>query len=120
MPSLSCLPQSGGISLVSGAIYSGTDLPVGGIQLVRAGADGINPIYIWIPPAAALSGVVSGIAATQTSGGVWSSGGFSDGMELGAGGSYFIPKTRLVSGIESIRVVCPANASGARLFWEAM
>ena len=116
MPSLLLFPQSGGIALVSGAIYSGTGLPVGGVQLkLAAGAPSL--IYVALP---GLSGSTSGLAPTSTSGGSMTSGGLTDGMELSAGDSYFVPRSRLVSGISTISLVVPAAASGGRLFWEAV
>lgn len=101
---------SGGFPLVGSNIYSGTTYPVGGIQLQYANS-GIGPIYIGLPP-------LSGSAVTIPSGGALSSGGLADGMELFPGGTYFVPKLRLTSGIETIRVAAPAAASGTKLFWE--
>lgn len=110
MPSLMCFPQSGHIALVSGDIFSGTGRPQGGVQLKLAdGAPGA--IYVGLPNA-------SGTVMTLTSGGSLSSGGLADGMELSPGGAYFIPRIRLVSGIQTIRVGVPAASSGARLYWE--
>lgn len=112
MPSTQVISQSGGIGLVSGTIYSGQLLPIGGIQFY---ADRFNPsgvaVYIGLPN---LSGTVS----TSTSGGSLSSGGLSDGMPLYPDSSYFVPKCRLVSGIQTPRLIAAAAASGARVFWE--
>jgi len=110
MPSTQLFSQSGGIGLVSGAIFSGTGFPVGGIQLKLAAA-APGTIYVGLPN-------LSGTVTTSVSGGSLSSGGLADGMELVAGASYFVPNTRLVSGIETIRLDVPAAASGGRLFWE--
>lgn len=112
MPSTQVFVQSGGIGLVSGSIFSGQLLPIGGVQIY---ADRYNPsgyaVYVGLPN---LSGTVS----TSTSGGSLSSGGLSDGMPLYPDSSYFVPKCRMVSGIQTIRLLAPANASGARIFWE--
>ncbi len=110
MPSTILAGLSGGVALVSGAIYSGTGFPIGSIQIRLAkAAPGL--VYVGLPN---LSGAVS----TGGSGGSLSSGGLSDGMELNPGESYQIDKCRLVSGIETPRIVVPAAASGGRLFWE--
>ena len=110
MPSTQVFVQSGGILLVSGGIYSGTPWPVGGVQL-RVQNSGAGPVYIGLPN-------LSGTVATLNSGGSLSSGGLTDAMELFPGDSYFVPKTRLVSGIETIRVLAPATSSGTRIGWE--
>ncbi len=115
MPSCTLISQSGGSFLVSGGIYSGSLWPIGGIQLKLATGAG-NLIYVGLPP---LSGWISG-HVTSTSGGNLSSGGLLDGMEITPGDSYFVPRYRLVSGIESIRLDVPTAASGSRLFWEAL
>ena len=110
MPSTVLFNQSGGIGLVSGNIFSGGPQLVGGVQLkLAAAAPGL--IYVGLPN---LSGTVS----TSVSGGSLSSGGLADGMELSPGDGYFVPKTRLVSGIETVRLIVPATASGGRLFWD--
>mgnify|MGYP001612349298 FL=1 len=110
MPSTQLFPQSGGIALVSGNIFSGSFQPVGGIQLKLAEA-APSLIHVGLPN-------LSGTASTSVSGGSLSSGGLADGMELAPGDSYFVPKTRLTSGIETIRLIVGAVASGGRLFWE--
>ena len=110
MPSTQLFPQSGGIAIVSGNIFSGSFQPVGGVQLKLAkAAPGL--IYVGLPN-------LSGTAISSVSGGSLSSGGLADGMELSPGDSYFIPRTRLTSGIETIRLAVPAVASGGVLFWE--
>ncbi len=118
MPSLLCMSQSGGIGLVSGNIYSGYTFPYD-VTLKLTDTKGSRFIYIGLPP---LSGThLSGFITTNvtiTSGGSLSSGGLFDGMELSEGGSYGISKSRLMSGIESIRVGVPAISSGILLFWE--
>ena len=110
MPSALLFSQSGGIGLVSGAIFSGTPLPIGGIQFKLAKA-APSLIYVCLPN-------LSGSVATGTSGGSLTSGGLSDGMEVSPGDAYFVPRSRLVSGIETPRLIVPAAASGGRLFWE--
>jgi hypothetical protein len=63
---------------------------------------------------------LSGFIATLNSGGGLSSGGLQDGYSMDAGDKYYIPKARLVSGIETIRIQVPASSSGTRLFWEPL
>ncbi len=110
MPSTMLFPQSGGIGLVSGDILSGAGLPVGGLQLRLAkAAPGL--VYVGLPN---LSGQVN----TGASGGSLSSGGLADGMEVNPGDAYFVPKLRLVSGVQTVRLIIPATSSGGRLFWE--
>ncbi len=113
MPSTVLISQSGGMGLVSGTIYSGTPWPVGGVQLLYSNTAQSGPIYVGLPNQ-------SGTVSTGASGGNLSSGGMADGMEMIPGNSYFVPKVRLSSGIESIRLIVPAAASGARVFWESM
>ncbi len=119
MPSLLCMSQSGGIGLVSGNIYSGV-VPLFPHEItmkLSTGAAGI--VYIGLPP---LSGThLSGFITTNvtiTSGGSLSSGGLFDGMELSPGAIYSVDRSRMMSGIESIRIGVPAASSGSRLFWE--
>ncbi len=110
MPSTILAGLSGGVALVSGAIYSGVLFPLGGVQLHLAkGAPSL--VYACLPN-------FSGDVCTGVSGGSLSSGGLADGMEMNPGDSYFIPKSRLVSGIETIRINVPAAASGGRMFYE--
>lgn len=117
MPSLLFFPQSGGIALVSGELWSGTGFPRSFVQTkLAAGAPGI--VYIALPPPAFQSGQVSGIAATFNSGGSLTSGGLTDGMELSPGDALQIDRSRLTSGSQSIRIVGAAGSSGGRLFWE--
>lgn len=113
MPSTQLFTQSGGIALVSGEIMSGGLWPViGGVQLkLAAGAPSL--IYVGLPN-------MSGDVTTGVSGGSLSSGGLADGMELSPGGTYLVPKSRLISGLQTIRLIVPAAASGGRLFWEAL
>ena len=101
---------SGGVPLVSGSIFSGTMFPVGGIQLKHSNS-GIGPVFVCLPN-------LSGAAPTFNSGGSWASGGLADGLELNPGDSYFVSKNRLVSGVETIRLVAPVASSGTRIGWE--
>lgn len=110
MPSTQVFPQSGGIALVSGAIFSGSYQPAGGIRLKHS-SSGIGPVYVGLCN-------LSGTTPTFLSGGSLSSGGLADGWELAPGDVHFIPKSRLVSGVETIRVLSPAASSGTRIFWE--
>ena len=112
MPSCLTFTVSGGHALVSGNIYSGQNFQlVGGVNLKYSNTAVSGPIYIGLPN---LSGTVN----TFASGGVLSSGGLADGMEMIPGDTYFIPRSRLVSGIETVRVLAPAAASGMRILWE--
>ena len=124
MPSLQMFVQSGGIALVSGEIFSGTQLDLrpertlgpGGVQLkLAAGAPGI--IYAVLPT---LSGATSGLAPTFLSGGSLTSGGLTDGMELSPGDAYFVPRYRMVSGLDTLRLHAAAGSSGGRVFWEVL
>ena len=120
MPSTLVFVQSGGIGLVSGNIFSGTILDLiqprfsqgGGVQLkLAAAAPGI--VYVGLPN-------MSGTVTTFLSGGSLSSGGLADAFELSPGDGYYLPKYRLVSGIETIRLLAPAASSGGRVFWDVM
>ena len=123
MPSTLVFPQSGGINLVSGDIFSGNSLPVGGFQLKLARA-APGPIYVGIrrnnqlPDYGQFSGGLSGSYPTITSGGTLSSGGMLDGMELSPGDAQFIPRIALPSGIQDIKIAVPAASSGGRLFYD--
>lgn len=119
MPSLQLLgAQSGGTPLVSGDVFSGMPLPVGGVQLLLD-SSGAGPVYVGLPVPSWFSGQVSGLyVPTINSGGSLSSGGLTDGVKLGQGNGYFVPKLRMTSGIQSIRIAVPAGSSGAILYWE--
>lgn len=109
MPSLIVGAQSGGVPLVSGAIWSGNvvNKPNGGIQL-RADFSNSGVVYV------AYSGNV-----TIASGGALSSGGMMDGMPVGPGDGYFVPKLAIMSGQPNVWFTVPAAISGfARIFWE--
>ncbi len=117
MPSTQLFSQSGGIQLVApGALLSGLGPPfnpIGGIFL-KYSTSGIAPISVGI---STLSGTPPPV--TFGSGGVFSSGGYNDGIELNRGETLFINKSRLgQSGILSIWLGVPAEASGGRLFWD--
>lgn len=117
MASTQLFSQSGGIQLVSGNIFSGSLIPpMAGVLLkysILSGASG-QAIYINTP---LFSGDLP--VSTQLSGGILSSGGLSDGMEMLPGDSLFIPKGSLgTSGIQAIKVMVPPASSGGRLFWQ--
>lgn len=116
MPSLQVFPQSGGIGIVSGNPYSGTLFPVGGVQLKVDTSGG--PIYVGLAIPLGVTPPVSGGPMTFTSGGSLTSGGLLDGVQLAPGDPYFIPKVRLSSGLQTIRLNCAAASSGTRLYWE--
>jgi hypothetical protein len=114
-------PQSGGIALVSGDIWSGAIIPTGGLQLKLA-RNAPSDVYVGFRHAnpsdtSLFSGYLSG-AVTITSGGSLSSGGLADGIELSPGDTYFVPRVRLGSGIQDVKVAVPAAASGGRLYWD--
>lgn len=118
MPSTIVGVISGGALLVSGNLYSGTAVwaNAGGLQLrLAAGAPGT--VYVGLPN-------LSGCYPSTISGGALASGlsGYflTDGMELAAGESYFIPRNRLTSGLLTPRFVMPAASSGGRVHWEIL
>lgn len=111
MPSILLGNQSGGQILVSGNPWSGSIRPQGGVQL-RLARNASGNAYI------GLSGGV-----TISSGGfLQSGGGLLDGMIMGPGDSYFIPRIGTgVSGAFSIYAAGDAAVSGqGRLYWEVM
>lgn len=75
-------------------------------------------MYVGLNPSSYLSGLTSGQSVTANSGGVFSSGGFSDGIEMAAGDALFVPRSRLSSGILSILLNVPAAASGGVMYWD--
>ena len=102
---------SGPQQLVSGYPWSGTGKPIGGIQL-KLDLNASGRCYI------GLSGNM-----TMLSGGLQLSGslGINDGMQLGPGDSYFIPKSALVltSGAVNIYIWADVACSGqSRLYYE--
>ena len=102
---------SGAQIVVSGNVFSGRLAPVGGVQLAWD-RNASGNVYI------GLSG-----GMTVNSGGMFlSGGGLLDGMQVGPGGVYFIPKIALAtSGAVTIYAQCDAACSGvSRLYWEAM
>lgn len=112
--------QSGGMPLISGNPFSGRQYAPQSELIIKASRTNSGSIYV------ALSGGV-----TVLSGGfALSGGGQRDGMEIGPGGSYSIPRLAFdkgsasgsfaVSGGFGIYVACDPAASGqARVFWEA-
>ena len=123
MPSTLVMPQSGGSYLVSGDVFSGNNLPVGGFQLKLARA-APGPIYVGVrrnnqlPSYVEFSGGLSGSFPTIASGGHLSSGGMLDGIELAPGDAQFIQRIALPSGIQDIKYATPAASSGGRLFYD--
>lgn len=123
MPSLTLWPQSGGQPIADSNLWSGQkDMPVSFLTLMLS-KSGAGPVYVGLPPTRtpATTGMISGYA-NLGSGGPYGSGsasGLLDAFELNPGQSYEIPKYRLVSGLLTPRIVCPAASSGSRLFWEA-
>ena len=112
MPSIQVGLFSGGQILISGNPWSGLPSPAGFI-LLRWDRAAAGNIYV------ALSGGMK-----ISSGGTSSSWGFAysgllDGMQLGPGDTYSIPKLALtVSGSLTIFGSPDAVASGNRLFYE--
>lgn len=126
MPSTIVGNFSGGVLLVSGNILSGTPFDLGndyygahgfmgGIQL-KLSKNAPGPVYVGLPNPY----YESGISTTLNSGGSLASGGLRDGMELFPGEDFFVGRSRLGSGYQSIRIVMEAAHSGGRLFWEPM
>ena len=118
MPSTVMIPTvsgliSGGISLVPSGqayVYSGSPFQVIGGVALRYDMSGPGVVYVGVTN-------LSGLNVTITSG-VSGFASYTDGMPLGRGDAYFVPKLKLVSGLESIRVGVPLAASGGFLFWE--
>ena len=121
MPSLTLWPQSGGNLLCPNNIFSGTKFPASFLTLYLSNS-GAGPVYVALPHPGQ-PGRLSGFQGTENSGGPAGSGGpfngLRDGMMLVPGKSYTIPEYRLVSGILTPRIVCPAGSSGTRLYWDA-
>lgn len=112
MPSTQLFVQSGGQLLVSGNITSGQLWPLGGLFLRNdVTSPSGYPVYIGLPN-------LSGTIATFASGGNLSSGGLADGWPLYPGDKLVVPKSRLVSGLMSIQLLGPTQASGARIYWD--
>jgi hypothetical protein len=102
MPSTQLFTQSGGIGLVSGNIFSGSNVRLNSVKL-KLSATASGSIYVGVPN-------LSGDVVTGASGGVLSSGGMADGFELSPGSTH---------DIESVRLIIPAAVSGTgRLSWE--
>lgn len=109
---------SGGAALCSGDVFSGQlSTVIGGIQVkVATGVSGL--VYL-----GATVGPFSG-GITQNSGGAFTSGGLSDGIELANGDSFFVPRSMFqTSGggypdPSLIKIVVPPAISGQiRVFW---
>lgn len=114
MPSTVMIPISGGIGLVQSGqanLFSGSwDAVRGGLQLRY---DVSGPGVVYMQPWPNRSG---GFSPTVMSGGSGVTN-FSDGVPLARGDSYFIPKVRLCSGLETPRFTVPTTASGGFMFW---
>ena len=105
---------SGPSQLISGNPYSGYHVtPTGGFQL-RLATDASGTAFIY------LSG---GASMTINSGGFFLSGslGLLDGMPLGRGDAYFVPRLAFhTSGQYNIYAhVTVAGSGQTRLYWEA-
>jgi hypothetical protein len=126
MPSTVVGSFSGGTTLVSGNLLSGSTTTAGAYLInypysfltLKNGASGIGPIYVGLPPPAIFSGFVSGIGVTVTSGGSLSSGGLTDGFELTRGEVITLPRARLSSGLLSVVIAVPTASSGTTVFWD--
>lgn len=111
--------RSGGMPLISGNPFSGQQYAPQSVLVIKASRTNSGAIYV------GLSGGV-----TVLSGGfALSGGGQRDGMEVGPGGSYSVPRMAFdkggisgsfaVSGGFGIYVACdPACSGQARAFWE--
>ncbi len=112
MPSLLPGFVSGGAALVSGNPWSGLPYPPMGVKVkVSEVVSGL--VYVGVALGLASGGI------TQTSGGALSSGGLSDGWEMGAGDEYFIPRGRCSGQVNKIYVVVPPAISGTmRIFYD--
>ncbi len=137
MPSmvLGYVPGSGFTPLFSGLPWSGRLEPIGGIQVV-ADRNNSGNIYISLSGGNSFSGQISTLPAsggpTITSGGMPLSGGITsgwglmDGIQVGPGGGYFLPRIAIpnlgaFSGIMNVCVGCdPACSGQARVYAELM
>lgn len=114
MPSTVMIPVSGGMGLVySGQayLYSGGPFQIQGGVNLRYDVSGPGVVYV---NTTNLSGLVVTNSGTAISGVV----SFIDGVPMGRGDGYFIPRMKLVSGLESIRIGVPAAASGGLMYWD--
>ena len=116
MPSFLFGGRSGGDVLISGWPWSGNQaqFPQGGIQIRMGQGSGNLSGYLYV----GLSG-----GTTVQSGGYFGSGlsGMLDGMQLGAGDSYWIPRigTGKTSGAINVFLAGDAAVSGlARVYYE--
>ena len=101
---------SGGQLLCSGDPWSGN--LISPKQLIfQLSLSGSFPVGVALP-------AIGGGVATFNSGGSLTSGGLGDAFELVRGQQYTVPRGRLTSGIASVRLVGPAEASGSRVIWE--
>jgi hypothetical protein len=116
MPSQRLGFLSGGTNILSGNYFSGQGSihPVGGIQL-RAASTNSGLIYVGLS-----GGVTTGSGVFQQSGSFLSGLGKMDGIPLGPGDPYLIPKVAFaVSGSPGIFIQPDVNCSGqAVVFFE--
>jgi hypothetical protein len=113
MPSVIFTGQSGGMPLISGALGSGLHpVPITGVQILVA-RNASGSLYV------GLSGGVTVLSGSYP----LSGGGQRDGLELGPGDTYFVPKGCLTAASGSppnIFVAGDAATSGqTRIYWEA-
>ena len=104
---------SGGMPLISGIPFSGGQTAPQSMLLIKASRNNSGCVYVNF----------SGALAVNSGGFPLSGGGMLDGMEVGPGGSYSVPKLVFdkasLSGSYGVYVACDAAASGrARVFWE--
>ncbi len=125
MPSTLIPGSTSGVRLTSGSVYAAGDAgaavrgstPGGsaaGLQM-KLSNSGAGPVYVAVPRPGS-----PGITPTMNSGGALTAGGLDDGMELAPGESYFLPASRLDSGVLTPVVLAPAASSGARMYWECI
>ena len=101
---------SGGQLLCSGDPWSGNLILPKQITFLLSLSGSFN-VGVALP-------AIGGGVATFNSGGSLSSGGLGDAYELQRGQPYTVPRGRLTSGIQTIRLVGPAESSGSRVIWE--
>ena len=103
---------SGGQPIVSGNPWSGSIAPQGDVRLrLSEGVSGL--VYVGVALGRASGGI------TLSSGGAFSSGGLSDGYEMGPGDEHTVPRLQCSGQIDKIQVIVPATVSGTmRLFWD--
>jgi hypothetical protein len=121
MPSVVVGSLSGGVPLAPTPYFGGNSgnplglgavWPWAGVNIAVA-PEVSGVVYVALPPP------MSGSASLGTvNSGVVQSGGFLDGVPVVNGGSYYVSKSRLVSGIETPRLFTVTANSGLRVYWE--